>query len=248
MDLNSRVQSSIKPFRTIRPASKKIIFYSCEGVVTEEEYFSILSHDIFSNIKEKLTLATVREDFINTPKKDRSQQDYDEQNKSTPLQVMERMKQFKIDKASTYKFSENLDDEFWLVIDVDDHTDKYHIDEFNFVIKESRKPENNFKLAVTNPFFEFWLFAHHLSVTDEAKAHANTVNNPFFRNKMSDEANVNLINDKKPEAKDYNKQKIIKAVEACKELHTDKSEYYPSQLGSHVYLLVQQLIELSDSF
>lgn len=247
MSLTSRIESDINPFRKVRPTSTKIIFFSCEGVETEEKYFEILSEKIFNNLKDKVQLISVREDFNKIPKNERNQKDYDEQNKSQPRQVMERIKEYKKKNENIYKFSENPEDEFWLVIDVDDHTDKYHISEFNSVIAECNQPQNNFRLAVTNPFFEFWLYLHHFETDKKDELHANKVSDPYFKNKMKNKANISLKKQKIPNKKDYNKEKVGIAVERAEKLHKDKEEQYPKGLGSHVYLLIKEILKLSNS-
>lgn len=44
MALVSRTPMIPEPIREKKPRSSKIIFFSCEGLVTEEEYFKILSN------------------------------------------------------------------------------------------------------------------------------------------------------------------------------------------------------------
>ena len=51
------------PYRMLRPKTSKIIFLSCEGSVTEEEYFNLIS-DIYSEIKSKIQFISVAEDEI----------------------------------------------------------------------------------------------------------------------------------------------------------------------------------------
>ena len=54
--LKSRVPFTPQnPYRVVRPQTSKIIFLSCEGSVTEEEYFGLIS-DIYSGIKSKILL------------------------------------------------------------------------------------------------------------------------------------------------------------------------------------------------
>ena len=159
---------------------------------------------------------------------------------------MNRITKFKNEKEDVYKFTENPEDEFWLVIDVYDHTDVNHIDEFNRVLNECKNLNYNF--AVTNPFFEFWLYLHHCEVVDEDKTHANTVNNPYFKNRMKDVAGVRLTgsNNKKPLEVDYNIDRVQDAIKRAKDLHTNKYEQWPAQLGSHVYFLVDKFLELCE--
>ena len=46
--------TSISPFRTKRPATDKLIFLSCEGCVTEEEYFATTVYQLINKIIELL--------------------------------------------------------------------------------------------------------------------------------------------------------------------------------------------------
>ena len=42
--------TNLNPYRSHRPATDKIIFLSCEGCVTEEEYFQYIS-EMFDELK-----------------------------------------------------------------------------------------------------------------------------------------------------------------------------------------------------
>lgn len=67
--LKSRVPFTPQnPYRTVRPKTSKIIFLSCEGSVTEEEYFGLIS-DIYSGIKSKIQFISVAEDAVFTAPK-----------------------------------------------------------------------------------------------------------------------------------------------------------------------------------
>ena len=234
----------VTPYRSVRPTSSKLIFISCEGVVTEEKYFKILSETIFNDIKSKIHIISVREDFLNKPTHEKTKEEIDEHNRSNPQAVLKRMIYFKEEKEPLYEFDKHPEDEFWLLIDVDDHTDEHHIKEFKKVIKACEAKENKFRLAVTNPFFEFWLYLHHCEVEAEDEAQANTVGNSYFRNKMRDKAGVTLGRKKYPLEKDYTHEKVIAAIRRAEQLHIDKTEKYPNTLGSHVYLLLEELVKL----
>lgn len=67
--LKSRVPFTPQnPYRVVRPKTNKIIFLSCEGSVTEEEYFDLVSN-IFSEIKSKIQFISVAEDAVFTAPK-----------------------------------------------------------------------------------------------------------------------------------------------------------------------------------
>lgn len=50
-----------------------------------------------------------------------------------------------------------------------------------------------------------------------------------------------------PNAKDYNIENVSLAMERAKSLHTNPSERWPQELGSHVYKLVSKFFELLPS-
>ena len=243
MALVSRVPMTPEPIREKRPRSSKIIFFSCEGVITEEEYFKILSNKIFADISSQLCLVSARKDFLKIPNEERTQEQWNEQNKSSPQYVLDRLENFKKDNDHIYEFKKHKDDEFWIVIDIDDHTMPNKISEFKAVIQECEK--KNIKYAITNPFFEFWLYLHHFDVADEDKIHANKTGDNYFRLKMNS-IGVTLGGNghKVPNSKDYTIKNVVKAVERAKKLHTNKSERWPQELGSQVYLLVDEFFEL----
>ena len=59
------------PYRLKRPSTSKIIFLSCEGSVTEEEYIEVLSQ-IYDGVKGRIQLISVAEDEVHTlPKSER---------------------------------------------------------------------------------------------------------------------------------------------------------------------------------
>lgn len=246
MTLSSRIAMEPQPKRPKQERSSKIIFFSCEGPVTEEIYFRILSEQIFYNISSKICLVSAREEFLNTPHSERTQEQVDEQNRSSPKYVLERLEKFKRENNDKYEFDKHEEDEFWIVIDVDDHIAPKKIVEFKSILKECH--DKKIQYAVTNPFFEFWLYLHFFDVCEEDKKHANCVGDDYFRKKMA-QAGIRLSgNDhKKPNPRDYNPQNVSTAVKRAEALHINKNERWPEGLGSHVYKLVSKFIELMPS-
>lgn len=234
------------PVRKKRPRSSKIIFFSCEGPITEEEYFKILSEKIFSDISSKLCLVSAREDFLRIPRPERTQAQWDEQNKSSPQYVLERLENFIKENDHVYEFDKHPEDEYWIVIDVDDHIASNKINEFKIVLQQCSAKKIQY--AVTNPFFEFWLYLHHFDVSKEDQQHANKVGDDYFTKKMSD-AGIKLSGNahKKPNPNDYTAENISLAIERAKQLHTNPTERWPHELGSHVYKLISKFFELSPS-
>lgn len=68
--------------------------------------------------------------------------------KSSPEYVLKRLKEFK----DEYELDD--DDELWLMVDVD----RWRSKKLSAIAKESKK--NQFKLAISNPCFECWLYLH----------------------------------------------------------------------------------------
>ncbi len=86
------------------------------------------------------------------PRSERTQAQWNEQNKSSPQYVLERLETFKKENDHIYEFDKHLEDEFWIVIDVDDHIASNKIIEFKTVLRQCAA--KGVRYAVTNPFFE----------------------------------------------------------------------------------------------
>lgn len=246
MNLSTRTPMIPSPKREKKERSSKIIFFSCEGPVTEEIYFQILSEQVFSDISSQICLVSARKDFLKIPCSERTQMQWDEQNKSSPKYVLERLEKFINENDHLYEFSKHKEDEFWIVIDVDDHIASSKINEFKIVLQQCLA--KGIQFAVTNPCFEFWLYLHHFEVCDDDRRYANKAGSDYFRVKMSNVGITLSGNDHKiPNAKDYNIENVSLAMERAKSLHTNPSERWPQELGSHVYKLVSKFFELLPS-
>lgn len=246
--LSSRVNFTPNiQYRKVRPTTSKIIFISCEGSVTEEIYFEKIVSQIFSKIKSKIQFISVREDINRIPKHLRTEEQVKDLGKSQPHQLMERIDQFKIEEKSTYDFEKHLEDEFWIIVDVDHHTNIYNIDKWNNFLDMCE--EKSYGCAISNPFFEFWLCLHHLDVEEEDYKYAVTDKHPYeptshYREKLRNKAEVPLRKQKEPLEKHYDENKIRQAILRAKKLHTDKEERWPHNLGSTVYLLIEKIVEM----
>lgn len=94
--ITSRIPfSSQNPYRSVRPATSKIIFLSFEGSVTEEEYFDRVM-ELFSEIKSKIQFISVAEDAVHTAPKRRTPEQVKLLSKVRPKQLVERIDQFKL--------------------------------------------------------------------------------------------------------------------------------------------------------
>ena len=141
---------------------------------------------------------------------------------SSPRKVLERLNKFAREKV----FDENRD-ECWIVIDYDFWSDK----KLNEIYGECK--ERNYKLAVSNPCFELWLNFHQ--------------DNPKTPNTCAEcqKEVKKLLGNYNKSNYDVDKllEKLEKAIGKSSQLHKNKNESYPKETGTHVYLLVEKLIE-----
>jgi len=198
---------------------EKIIVLAFEGNITEELYFSALkSSDEFNDELIYLHLLT-------RPKEDTN---------SAPKKVFDRLKK---EARDEYNFGKN--DELWMIIDRDRWK---NIPEIITLCKQ----QGNMHVAGSNPCFEFWLLLHVITYSD-----------------ISEEDRIKLLENKRVSTQKnfidrflsqlldgYNKRNprperfipyLTKAIEQGK-LLDDSNEEFPSNLGSHVYRIVQKLI------
>ena len=230
------------PYRSKRPATSKIIFLSCEGSVTEEEYIEILSQ-IYDGVKGRVRLISVVEDEVHTAPKKRTKEQNQVLGKSKPWQLVNRIDTFKQEKESTYEFSKYPEDEFWIVADVDDNLNN-HKEEFENAIKECE--DKNYKYAISNPFFEIWLLLHHDDVIEDDKKFAVTSEHPYeatdyFRIRLS-EKGAPLKDQKHLKLEHYSDEKVRLAVQRAKALMNGRNEKIPSDYGTYVYKIVEEIL------
>lgn len=234
------------PYRTKRPSTSKIIFLSCEGSVTEEEYIEILSQ-IYDGVKSRVQLISVAEDEVHTNVKKRTAEQNRVLGKSKPWQLVQRIDKFKMEKESIYEFSKYPDDEFWIVSDVDDNLEN-HREQFENAIKEC--DEKGYKYAISNPFFEIWLLLHHDDVTEQDKKYAVTEEHCYeptdhFRIRLAE--NGAPLKDKKHlQLEHYSDEKVKIAVERAKAL-INGEEKIPSGFGTYFYKIVDEILEATDN-
>ena len=247
--------TNLNPYRTRRPATDKIIFLSCEGSVTEEEYFQYIS-EMFDELKSKIQFVSVVEDEIHTIPKYRTQEQNTKLSKSKPKQLLEKIEQFKIEKDSIYQFAVHEEDEFWIIMDIDqnladdikDSNDKSFKD--YFIETLDKCDVRGYKYAISNPFFEIWLLLHHDNPIEEDKKYAVTSEHSYektghYRQRMRElgvPMHGNANKDIKKE--DYTKEKVIEAVKRAESLHIDKTCRYPEYFATTVYQLLNKLTSL----
>lgn len=142
---------------------------------------------------------------------------------SSPGKVLKRLEKFLKGKS---EYDAKNGDEFWLVIDRDRWEEKEILD----VYEECRK--KRFNLALSNPCFELWLNFH-----QENPKSPKTCSGCLKEVK-------NLLKGKY-DKNDYDAAKLIVdvacAIETSRRLHEDKTEPFPADTGTHVYLLVEKI-------
>ena len=235
------------PYRIKRPSTSKIIFFSCEGSVTEEEYIEILSQ-IYDGVKSRVQLISVAEDEVHANVQKRTVEQNQVLGKSKPWQLVQRIDKFKMEKESIYEFAKYSEDEFWIVSDVDDNLDN-HKDEFENAIKEC--DEKGYKYAISNPFFEIWLLLHHDDVNEQDRGYAVTKEHKYestdhFRILLA--ASGAPLKDKKHlKLEHYSDEKVKIAVERAKDLMNGREEKIPSEFGTTFYKIVDEILEATEN-
>lgn len=134
------------PVRQKRRTSDKLIFISCEGSVTEWEYFEKIINMVFVNINSKVKIINVLEDALKKNTKKRTIEENKLISSSNPKNLLEKMDAFKVENQGVYDFKRHDEDEFWLIMDVDDHTNssiidadgKSNFDKWNDVLSECK--------------------------------------------------------------------------------------------------------------
>ena len=249
------------PVRPKRRTSDKLIFISCEGSVTEWEYFEKIINMVFANIGSKVKVINVLEDALKKRDKNRTIDEKKQVSSSKPQNVLDKMNAFKSTHQDDYDFDEHEQDEFWLIMDVDDHTDKTivdskgksNLDKWNAVLNECQN--NKYKCAVSNPFFELWLLLHFDDVNKDDYSYAVTDSHSYeptdhYKNRLS-ALKVPLKKDKHFDGRyynKYNKASINAAIQRAEVLDPEPKCNFPSDLGSTVYRLLKSIKEIDDQY
>ena len=156
-----------------------------------------------------------------------------EDNKSSPKYILENLDNF---KAKT-SYNEDID-EFGLVFDIDNWTPE------EIVLVTQQATQKDYFLAISNPCFELWLYLH---IADLEEANMLELNNPEKRNKCKycvDLIKVKLGSySKKNLDIDKFKPYIDDAIERAKKLDINPYGKWPSQIGTHVYKLIESIKE-----
>lgn len=170
------------------------------------------------------------------------------------------MEQFCKENKEKYDFAHHPEDEFWIIADVDDHIEENESKDWKKFFTQCKS--KNYRYAISNPFFEVWLLLHHTDVIEEDYAYAVTEKHkyektPHYRKRLRD-AKAPLKKEKYVKREHYTADKVRKAILGAKKLHMDelaacenemqKEEVnkWPHDLGSTVYRLLEEIVELYD--
>lgn len=146
-DKNSTFDKPI--FETNSVEVKKLIIIAFEGAKTEHRYFSYLKKHPEINLKSLVQIELLERDEIN-------------KNSSAPTKVVETItnvieneEKLKEIKSKHDEFDDSYDI-FWIVIDREKQENK----RVNLLKAIKICEENNIKISLINPAFEFWLLLH----------------------------------------------------------------------------------------
>lgn len=203
--------------------AEKMFVLSYEGVKTEKKYFEDFRKSKWFNDSGIIEIISLKRPSKRGP---------------DPISVKNLLEEAK----SEYRFRDT--DEFWLIIDRD-NWEKIHNHSFDKLVEDCKK-EHNFFLAMSNPCFEIWLILHLKHINEFSSDEQEKI---MINAKVNQKKNyVDLVLGE-IQGKGYNKRpnpniflpltKI--AIRRAKELDA-ANEDYPKQLGTHVYKLVEKLM------
>jgi hypothetical protein len=205
--------------------AEKLFVLSYEGTKTEKKYFQDFRDSSYFNASGLIEIVPLKR-----PK-----------NKgSDPFSVKKMLKWAK----ETYGFK--ITDEFWLIIDRDNWESNHKLS-FADLVTEC-KNEENFYLAMSNPCFEIWLVLHlkdlsEFSMLEQALIYENA--------KMGNKNYIDVLL-AKLQGGDRGYNKIPNptiylplteiAINRAKSI-SNSNEDYPKSIGTHVYKLIEKLID-----
>jgi len=206
----------------IRPSANRdarLVIIATEDTAATPTYFkTLVSQDFYQSSKVHVELLQ-REDTASAPK-----------------HVLAQIEQW----LATYEIEDN--DEFWLVIDVDQWGDAKLSQIAQMCIQKE------IRMAISNPAIELW-FLLHLTDLDRYDA---TTRQELFENKKNGARRTPLEQAILDVTGRYNKSNldapryiphVEEAIERAEALDINPSDRWPQQLGTHVYRLVQSIID-----
>ncbi|ATB70010.1 hypothetical protein SJPD1_1905 [Sulfurospirillum diekertiae] len=203
--------------------AKKAIIISCEGRVTEFEYFNGIKNNLSSFIDVVLEIHVI-------PKYS---------NASEPKDIVKNLEEY---ITNTYDYK-NGHDECWLVLD----REKVPERKTNILAIVSTCKSKNYNIAITNPTFEFWLLLHLENIEQYDKEVLFKNDNVNTKRKFIDKELSNRLlgyNKRKGcfPTKIITKENIQRALEQEK-LFENEFEKILDKLGSNVGKLINKIVQ-----
>ncbi len=244
------------PFRTTNNEKTKKFFLSCEGAITEWIYFDRVVSDAFESAKFSVEIINILEDALRKKVSLRTPEENKSISSSKPENLLDKMNKYIEQNKESIDFD---NDEFWIIMDVDDHTDPTIINaqgksnEQKWIEVLALCKEKNIKCAISNPFFELWLLLHFDDANDEDRKYAVTNSHSYeatnhFTNRLRS-LNVSLKGKeiKNSDIPKYSKERIIDAISRAKLMDDPPCEEYPKCLGTTVYKLLENIDKIDKS-
>jgi len=203
--------------------AEKMFVLSYEGKVSEKKYFEDFRNSELFNDSGLIEVISLKRPTNRG---------------SDPINVKKLLQEAK----KEYRFKDT--DEFWLIIDRDDW-EEIHNHNFDNLVDDCKK-ENNFFLAMSNPCFEIWLILHLKDINEfnEEENRRIMANERISNSKNYIDTVLSQI-----QGRGYNKRPNPRiflpltkiAMSRAKELD-DENQDYPKQLGTHIYKLIEKLM------
>ena len=206
--------------------AEKLFILSYEGTVTERKYFQDFRASKYFNNNGLIEIVPLKRP------KDKG---------SDPFSVK------KLLNGAKKEYGFNITDEFWLIVDRDDW-ESIHKHSFDDLVTECKK-EKNFYLAMSNPCFEIWLVLHLKSLDEFTQAEQILLLENAKINNKKNYIDI-VVGELQGGDRGYNKRpnrdiylpltKI--AIQRAKSID-NLEEDYPKSIGTHLYKLIEKLIE-----
>ena len=197
--------------RKVKIKPSYLIVIATEGQETEPQYFSFIKEWCRTKIKVEILPAIDGE--------------------SSPAHVFKRLDNRFKDLRRELDLGKG--DQFWLVFDFDTWPPAIFDD-----VRRSAG-HKGFRLAVSNPCFELWLYLHHESVEQWV-----VFTKSELVNKLQEKQGSYNPSNLKP---DHYCGKIDTAVMNAEQLNQVENEEWPLSTGTHVYKLVNEIRKLTDN-
>lgn len=94
----------LSPYRPKRETSGKLIFISCEGAVTEWEYFGEIVNSVFGNVRSKVRVINVLEDALNKKAKSRTPDEQRQVSSGDPKSLLNKMNDYREQHKDEFDF------------------------------------------------------------------------------------------------------------------------------------------------